>query len=109
MLKNFVCASALIGALTFGSAAVAQEQNFTVVNKTGHVVMTLQVSPSSGENWGPDLLGTEVLQDGETAQVNFDPQEDTCEWDLRVTYDDGGQDDWRANNLCEIATVELTK
>jgi len=109
MLKAIACAFALIGALTFGSAAAAQEQNFTVVNNTGQVVVSLSVSPSSQDNWGPDVLGSEFLANGEHAQVAFEPQEDTCVWDLRVTYDDGEAAEWRGVNLCEISTVTLSQ
>ena len=42
-------------------------QNFSVVNATGHVVATLNVSPTSESSWGPDILGRDVLEPGQTA------------------------------------------
>src|SRR6185503_12398218 len=60
-------------------------QNFSVVNATGHIVTTLNVSPTSENEWGPDILGADVLQSGQTAQIVFDRAESQCNYDLRVT------------------------
>ncbi|WP_166039232.1 hypothetical protein [Sphingosinicella sp. YJ22] len=92
------------GALQGGAA----QQDFSVVNNTGHVVMTLNVSPSNENEWGPDILGTDTLANGETAEVTFQRGSDQCLWDIRVTYDDGDTGDMRGVNLCEVATVTLT-
>jgi len=97
-----------------GSAAPGAEvqgearQNFTVNNNTGHVVMTLNVSPSNENSWGPDILGSQVLADGESAEVSFARGEAQCLWDIRATYDDGDTTDMRGVNLCQVAVVNLT-
>jgi hypothetical protein len=83
-------------------------QNFTINNQTGHTVMTLNVSPSNEDNWGPDILGSNVLSNGESASVTFPRAETQCQWDIRATYDDGDTTDVRGVNLCQVATVNLT-
>lgn len=83
-------------------------QNFSLVNNTGHVVTTLNVSPSNEDSWGPDILGRDVLANGETAQITFPRGETQCQWDIRATYDDGDTTDARGVNLCELTTVTLT-
>lgn len=82
-------------------------QNFTVVNNTGHTVMTLNVSASNDDNWGPDILGADVITNGNTAEVSFERGEAQCLWDIRATYDDGDTSDLRGVNLCEVGTVTL--
>lgn len=82
-------------------------QNFSVVNATGHVVVTLNVSPTNESEWGPDILGTQVLQTGQTAQVVFDRAESQCNYDIRATYDDNDTSDMRNVNLCQVGTVQL--
>lgn len=82
-------------------------QNFTVVNQTGHTVMRLNVSASNDNNWGPDILGSQVLPNGQSADVTFNRNESSCLWDIRATYDDGGTTDIRQVNLCEVGTVNL--
>jgi hypothetical protein len=82
-------------------------QNFSVVNATGHIVATLNVSPTTENEWGPDILGTNVLQPGQTAQVVFDRAESQCNYDIRATYDDNDTTDMRNVNLCQVGTVNL--
>lgn len=92
-----------------GEAAAGQaRQNFTISNQTGHVLTTLNVSPSNSDQWGPDILGRDVLANGESAEITFERGETQCQWDIRGTYDDGGTTDARGVNLCEVATVNLT-
>jgi hypothetical protein len=89
-------------------AAGQARQNFSVVNNSGHVIMTLNVSPSNEDSWGPDILGRDTLANGETAEITFERGESQCNWDIRVTYDDNDTNDMRGVNLCETATVTLT-
>lgn len=107
-MKKGLFAGAFLAAMFTASAAWAAAQDFTLTNHTGHVIVTLNVSPSNSNNWGPDILGREVLGDGEATEVSFDRNEDQCSWDIRVTYDDGTENDERGINLCETTDVEFT-
>jgi len=89
-------------------AADQTNQNFTLVNNTGHTVVTLNVSPNTEDQWGPDILGVDTLANGQTATVTFPRGEEQCSWDIRATYDDGDTTDARGVNLCQITTVTLT-
>ena len=106
-MRKFMLAAALAVA-AISSAGYAAMQDFTIHNRTGHVVVTLNVSPSSSNNWGPDILGREVLANGESAEITLDRDEEQCMWDIRATYDDGDTGDWRNINLCETTTITLT-
>jgi hypothetical protein len=89
------------------AAVGTARQNFSVVNTTGHVVVTLNVSPTTENEWGPDILGSNVLQTGQTAQVVFDRAETQCNYDIRATYDDQDTSEMRNVNLCQVGTVNL--
>jgi hypothetical protein len=106
-MKNFAIAAALAAA-AWATAAYAAQQDFTLINNSGHDVLTLNVSPSSQDSWGPDILGVDILPNGESVDISFDRDEEECVWDIRVTYDDGDTGDWRGFNLCETTTVTLT-
>lgn len=101
--------SLFAGALLAVSSAVAlAPQDFTIVNHTGQAVMTLNVSPADSNEWGPDILGTDVLGDDEQSAITFDRDEEQCVWDIRVTYQSGGAGEWRGINLCETLEIELS-
>jgi hypothetical protein len=104
-MKKLLMAGALVAAAFTATAAWAAAQDFTLHNRTGHVIVTLNVSPTTSNHWGPDILGVDVLADGEDAEVSFDRNEDQCVWDLRVTYDDGDVNDERGINLCETTDI----
>ncbi|HEV2866361.1 MAG TPA: hypothetical protein VGX37_07585 [Allosphingosinicella sp.] len=106
-MRKFAIAAALSFA-AMATAAFAAQQDFTIVNHTGQAIMTLNVSPTTQNSWGPDILGVDVLGADEQADISFDNSEDECMWDIRVTYEDGDTGDWRGINLCEITTVTLS-
>ena len=83
-------------------------QNFTVLNRTGFTVVTLNVSPSTETNWGPDILGRDVLANGESAAITFDRSESQCNFDIKATYEDGDTTDMRNVDLCTVGTVTLS-
>ena len=90
------------------AAEAGAQQDFTIVNNTGHTVMTLNVSPNDSNQWGPDILGADTLADGGSGQVQFARGQEQCLWDVRATFDNGETGDWRGVNLCETTTVTLT-
>ena len=93
-----------------GAAAPAAggNQNFTLVNNTGHTVVTLNVSASNENSWGEDILGRDTLANGESAAITFPHGETECNFDIKATYDDGATTDARGVNLCTLTTVTLT-
>jgi hypothetical protein len=106
-MKKLLLAIALVFS-TIASPAFAGQQDFTIVNNTGQAIMTLNVSPNDEDEWGPDILGVDVLASGEQGEVSFDRSEDRCSWDIRVTYEDGDTGDWRGIDLCATTTITLT-
>lgn len=106
-MRSFVLLGALV-ASALATAALAAQQDFTIVNDTGQAILTLNVSPSDEAEWGPDILGVDILAAGERAAVSFDNAEERCEWDIRVTYEDGDTGAWGGIDLCETVTVTLS-
>lgn len=106
-MRKFLIAGALMMS-AMATAAYAARQDFTITNHTGHTIVTLNVSPNNDNQWGPDILGRDVLNNGEQASVTFDRNESQCSWDIKVTYDDGTANDERGINLCQVSEVEFT-
>ena len=83
-------------------------QDFNIINKTGHIVKELNVETSDKDDWGPNILGSDVLRDGETGKVTIKHEADDCKWDIRATYDDGDTTEMKEVDLCKVSTVTLT-
>lgn len=100
------CVAAVALSLAAGAAS-AGDQDFTVSNDTGVEIHKLYTSPHSADDWEEDVLGEDVLPDGESLEIAFSPRETAALWDLRVEDEDGNAITWTRLNLLEISTVTL--
>jgi len=66
-----------------GSAARARAetgtQDFTLVNHTGVAVFSLYISESTNDDWEEDVLGEDVLPDGDRVNVKFSGKDAAAE------------------------------
>jgi hypothetical protein len=99
---------AAVFALTAPSFAQDAKQDFKLLNKTGYELKALYVSPSKSDDWGDDILGQDVLSDGQVVNVHFSPKTRTCKWDLKVTYsDDDSNAVWGNIDLCTVERITI--
>lgn len=83
------------------------KQDFTLHNDTGMVISELYISAHEKDDWEEDLLGVDVLGDGEETEVTFDPNEEADEWDLKIVDDKGKDWVWSNLNLTDIIDIKL--
>lgn len=94
--------------LSLGQAVWAAAQDFTVVNATGKTIDKLFVAHASENDWGSDILGRDVLNNGEYCPITFTGwNPNACKWDLRVEMTDGQTIEWDNLNLCNISKITL--
>lgn len=99
---------AALAALAAAVPAWAQMyEKITVVNSTGYTISEVYIAPASSRSWEEDVLGIDVLVDGEEVEIDFRRSENTCDWHLLVVYDDGEQAVWDGLNLCQDWHYEL--
>lgn len=89
--------------------AIAGGQDFLLVNTTGVDIYQVYVSPTGEADWQEDILGEEVLLDGEEISVTFDRSEEAELWDIRVEDDEGNALEFTGINLFEVSQVTLRK
>jgi len=99
------------GALIFthGPALTAEaKQNFVIVNKTGYDIKEVYVSPTKSDDWQEDVLGEDLLSDGDSWKIKFSRSTKTCKWDLKVVYsDDDSTATWNSIDLCSIGKITI--
>lgn len=106
--------AAAFAALTLAAApAVAQtteDVNFTLNNRTGSTLVTLQIGESTNPEWGDDILGVDMVAAGDSVDITINDDLEDCQYDLRATFDDGDTLDVRRINMCEIngGAVDVT-
>jgi hypothetical protein len=84
-LKLFVAAAMLLGA---SAAAFAADYYVDITNKTGFTIMYMYVSPAKSDSWEEDVLGDDVLLDGNTQRVNLTGYKSPI-FDIRLVDEDG--------------------
>lgn len=109
-LKKFALVAALaVVALVSSPVRAAQNKDldFKLVNKTGLSIDQLFVSPNSEDKWGPDILGRDIMKDGESAEIKFSTAASECKWDMKIVDADKDVVTWIGLNLCEANEITL--
>ena len=78
--------------LLLGTFAVfAQDQpSIRIVNNTGFSIYYIYASPSDNDNWGPDLLGDDILENGQTFTYRLpESLSRTSVYDIGLEDEDG--------------------
>jgi hypothetical protein len=83
------------------------DQDFDLINRTGLTITSLYVSPANDNHWGPDILGRDVMKNGESATIKFPKHQDACMWDLKIDDEEGDSVVWEDIDLCKAEEITL--
>lgn len=83
------------------------KQDFTLVNKTGYAINEVYVSPTSANDWQEDVLGQDVLANGDNVHIRFNRSTSACNWDLKIVYDDKTSAEWTKFDLCTVSKISI--
>lgn len=102
-LKVFFLAALFVMGLS--SVAFAGAQDFVLVNNTGYPIYVVNVSPASSNDWQNDILGSQILGNGQYCEVSF-PTNGVQYWDLQAAFEDGSSLSWY--NIDLLSTYQVT-
>ena len=95
-------------AFAVSGTALAGSQDFTLTNGTGQVIREIYLSPTCSSEWiYQDELGKNVLRPGQEIFLYFDPRDNVQYWDIKVVYENGGEDYWYGLDLYRIYNVTI--
>ena len=103
-LKVFFLAALFVMGLS--SVAFAGAQDFVLVNNTGFPIYKVNVSAASTNSWEEDILGSQILGNGEAVRVNFGVG-DQQYWDIKAVFEDGSGLEWYGIDLLSVSQVTL--
>jgi hypothetical protein len=106
-LKMAAALSAISLFLALSLPAYSADQDFTLVNATGVTIDEVYISPVSTKDWQEDVMGTEVLEDGEEVEISFSRDEEVCAWDIMIKDTEGNEIYWENIDLCEHSEITL--
>lgn len=111
--KKTLLASLAVG-LIAGAAGIAQadaRQDFSILNSTGAPVVSLYVSSHDDNNWGDDVLGADILANGQTANIHFDSSTNPsqCAWDIKLVDSAGANWVVPSVDLCHVSAMTFLR
>lgn len=86
--------------------ATAEDLNFLFENASSFAIVELYASPSNVGEWEEDILGLDILDAGESARVNIRDGRRTCEYDLKIVFEDGDEVT-DTTDLCETESYRV--
>ena len=101
-----ICLFSLCGvARTYAEAG---DLDFTLHNATGKVLDQVYIGPTTSEEWGDDVMGKDVVGDGESVLIKFHPKATAKHWDLKIVFDDGKSTVWTNFDLTTIDDITIS-
>ena len=73
MRKLMILSAMLLLMVALSSVAFAGEQDFVLVNKSCIDIHYVYICPHTAEDWGDDVMGRDVLRNGESVKIVFQP------------------------------------
>ncbi|GAW42348.1 hypothetical protein SH203_02764 [Brevundimonas sp. SH203] len=123
MLKTAVALAVLAGAGTAVAAppsapatqpAATQsrdghDRHVTIKNRTGWTMLRFYASDSRTDDWEEDILGEDVLEDGQNVRINIDDGSGACVYDFKAEFTNGQELTRSRINVCEISDYTYTR
>ena len=105
---GFIGAICLFSFLGVARTFAEGELDFTLHNGTGKVIKEIYVGPTSSEEWGSDVMGKDVVGDGENVHISFHPKATAKHWDLKIVFDDDKATVWTNFDLTTIDDITIS-
>jgi hypothetical protein len=86
-MKSLKVLAGLVFAL-LSFKALAADYYVEITNNTGYTIFYVYVSPDNSDDWEEDVLGKEVLMDGDSRRINLSGYKSPV-FDIRLVDEDG--------------------
>jgi len=104
-LRRGLAAALLALAMAAPALAQSNDPSFRINNRSGITINQVFVSSSARADWGPDQLGADVLNHGQTLIVRLPAGQ--CVNDILLVFADGRRLERRQVNTCNIVDYNI--
>ncbi|WP_122464711.1 MULTISPECIES: hypothetical protein [Brevundimonas] len=85
------------------------DRRVRIINDTGRTIMYFYASRQGVDSWEEDILGSDILEDGDSVTANIDDGSRACRYDFKAVFEDGQSLERYNINVCEITTYTYTR
>lgn len=104
MIARILAPAAFVVAVALPAAA--QDVAYELFNNSALTVMEFYTSAASTDEWGPDILGSEVIPPGGSGVVTIADGGTECAYDILFVMEDG-QELIDTVDVCQLASYTL--
>lgn len=102
-------AAACAALLLLAGSAQAANRHVDIVNKTGMAMKHFYASTTGTDDWEEDILGRDVIESGDTFDINIDDGSGACRYDFKAVFENGQSLVRKNVNVCEISSFTYNR
>lgn len=91
------------------TAASAADRKVDIINETGLTMSEFYASSTGTENWEEDILGADIMEPGDTFEIDIDDGSGACQFDFKAVFTNGSSHVRRNVNVCKISSFTYTR
>lgn len=107
MTIRTVLAGALLATAFAVAPAYAEDLVFMLDNKASLSIREFYASAVNVDDWEEDILGQDILEPSNFARITISNSQ-TCDYDLKIVFDDDREMEERGINLCDTGSYTVT-
>lgn len=109
MIRNHCIAAAAAALLALATPASANDYQVEIVNKTGMALKHFYASVTATDDWEEDILGRDVLDDGDSFVANIDDGSGKCMYDFKGVFENGQFLVHKNIDVCSVHTYTYSR
>lgn len=106
LFNRVLIAAAFLAA--FATSAAAQERWVRIINQSGYTLVEFYGSNKGSNSWEEDILGSSVVYNGSSVNINFDDGTGYCIFDFKAVFSGGQVVTKYGVNICELDSYTYT-
>ena len=98
--------ASIVVAAALAAPAMAEDVSYQLNNNSALTLMEFYTSPANTDDWGPDILGADVIPPGGSGTVTITDGSSECTYDIMFVMEDG-QELVDTVDICQMASYTL--
>lgn len=109
MISKSLLFATLVATSALVLPASAADHRVDIVNKTGMPLKHFYASVTSTDDWEEDILGRDVLDDGESFEADINDGSGKCKYDFKAVFANGQSLIQKNIDVCTVTTYTYTR